>query len=273
MASTQTAEIRAEPAGRGPDAGADLPIVQIWLKAAGSPFRYITRLAKFGSIPLALALGIEALRRLLQTVGWLGQLPLYPLLLAMAVVYVPFDVAWTRLIINGTPAIAVRGYFPFRRAEARYLLAAMLLRLSWLIILVPAAIMAFARRGFDHHLVLEGGVLFLVTCVALTIGIVRSLYVLPALAIGKYEGLRKEWRQSRGQFERLIALVALARLPYLLALDLLDRLAMPYSVVAWKATIAGVQSIVYLFGQATAVAAIALAYDHTVKLRTSTGGS
>src|SRR5579859_125391 len=106
MESKQTAEPRTEPEDRGLEPGADLPIVQIWLKAAGSPFRYVTRLAKFGSIPLALALGIEALRSLLQTVGWLGPLPLYPLLLAVAVIYVPFDVAWTRLIINGTPATA-----------------------------------------------------------------------------------------------------------------------------------------------------------------------
>jgi hypothetical protein len=57
----------------------------------------------------------------------------------------------------------------------------------------------------------------------------------------------------------------LARLPYLLAIDLIDRLILPYSDRAFTAVMRGSQCLVYLFGEATIVAAIALAYRHAAQ--------
>jgi hypothetical protein len=147
-----------------------------------------------------------------------------------------------------------------------------MLRLSWLVIFVPLLLFRYGQRNFDPHSIVEGGVLFLITCVVVMIGVVRSLYLLPALAINMYDGLTKVWRQSRGEFERLLV-DGLARLPYLLLLDLLDRLVVSYSSVFWKAAIGGTEAIVYLFAEATAVAAIALAYQHSTKQRGVVRGS
>src|SRR5260370_6895097 len=46
------------------------------------------------------------------------------------------------------------------------------------------------------------------------IGYVRLAFVFPAIAIGRYPGIRTAWTQTAGNIERLAAILVLAFLPY-----------------------------------------------------------
>ena len=46
------------------------------------------------------------------------------------------------------------------------------------------------------------------------IAYVRLAFVFPAIAIGRYAGIREAWKQTAGNIERLAAILVLAYLPY-----------------------------------------------------------
>ena len=48
---------------------------------------------------------------------------------------------------------------------------------------------------------------------------VRLAFVFPAIAIGRYAGIRVAWKQTAGNIERLAAIIVLAFLPYWIVRD------------------------------------------------------
>ncbi len=236
----------------------------IWLSAAKTPFRYPLQLLKFGAVPIAVFLAAEMIASLVTFLGWVQQVPLFLFIVVAAVANVPFDVAWNRLVINGAAAVVVRGYYPFRRAEVRFLVAVLSFRLIWLTLYGPVLLIRHGRQTFDHHMVFEGGILLLVWLLGATIVVFRLVLALPALAINRYAGIKAVWLQSQGKFERIVAIVALARLPYVFAIDLIGRLVSADSMVLFTALVRIIQAFGVLLAEATAVAAIALVYKAIV---------
>jgi hypothetical protein len=219
-------------------------MIPIWLRALTSPFSNLSQLLKFGAIPVLLTVGIELVETLLVSTGIIVMAAPFWTLLAFTIAYVPFEVGWTRLTINGPAAVADRSYFAFARTESHYLVATILFEVAWTVTLVPALLMRLGTRNFDWPLVFEGGFLLFAVFVAILVGLIRLLFIFPAIALGRYRGVATAWRQSKGSFERLAALELLARLPYLLAIDLIDRLILPYSDRAFTAVMRGSQCLV-----------------------------
>jgi hypothetical protein len=243
----------------------DLPVIAILLTASALPFRYLPQLVKFGAISVLSAAAVELAETMMVANGvirWGSVLPL----LAAVIAYVPFDVAWTRVVLNGPSGVQSRSYFQLGHTEARYLLVSVLFVLVWVMMLVPGWLINLGAKDFDHHLQLEAGVLLLLQFVAIVICVVRSVFIFPAVATDSYHGLALEWSRSKGRFERLLMLMVLVRLPYLLVIDMLDRLIHPYSPFVLTALLTLSQSVVYLLAEAISVAAITLAYRHTAEL-------
>src|SRR6266478_637043 len=103
MAPTQPAPF-AEASG---GTRRDLPVISISCTASALPFRYLPQLVKFGAISVLSAAAVELAETMMVANGVLRWGSFVPLLAAV-IAYVPFDVAWTRGVINGPPGVQVR---------------------------------------------------------------------------------------------------------------------------------------------------------------------
>jgi len=79
---------------------------------------------------------------------------------------------------------------------------------------IPYVILRYGQRNFDSQITLLGGAAAVLGLGIYTIGYVRLAFIFPAIAIGKYAGVRAAWRQTAGNIERLAAMLVLAFLPY-----------------------------------------------------------
>src|SRR5258708_6268509 len=155
--------------------GGTQPIVEIALRSLASPFKYPLLLIKFGAVPFFLSVILEIIGNLLHTTGLVRSFGLFWVLLGLTVVYIPFDVGWTRLVIEGAPSVANRSLFPFGRTERYFLLAVFLFGCSWIILAIPVLVARSALRGFNHDLQLAAGLLLLWTFVVIVVCVVRLL--------------------------------------------------------------------------------------------------
>jgi hypothetical protein len=237
-----------------------LPVFAIWRRAAALPFLNFPQLLKFGGIPFLLSVAASIFWNLLIPYSRLNSAPFFKLV-TLALFYIPFDVSWNLLAVLGRNAVGSRGIFPIGRTEGRYLVVAMSLKLSWLALFPAVFLFHRAQVNFDRHLVLETIIGLLALTVVILILSTRPLLLLPAVALNAYAGLAAGWRQSRGAFEQLLALIAMARLPYFLLLDILDRIltANP-TAIGFRAALALAQLLIFLLSEATAVGVIADSY-------------
>lgn len=241
----------------------DLPVLATALHAFYLPLRYPLALIKLGAVPALITVLISLSATAIEALGVLNRVAPGWILIADTFVYVPFAVGWTRLAISGPERIARRGPFHFRRPEGYYLLAVFLFSLSWIIVLLPLyGLRELAIRTLDPQLKMASGILTIASLFIVTICLTRSLLVLPALAVNQYKGIAAAWRLTKCSFERLLALEAIAHLPYLIALAVLAGLTEPYYSLAYRAAVNIAQSIAWMFGQAFVVGTVALAYQH-----------
>jgi hypothetical protein len=242
-----------------------LPATEIALHSLALPFQHILPLLRMGVVPFLLAVSLQIVGNIFRTTGVVHSLGLFWVMLGLIVVYIPFDVGWTRLVITGPPSIANRSLFPFGRPERYYLLAVFLLGCSCLTLAFPVFAARLALRGFNHDLQVAAGLLLLWTLVAIVVCVIRLLFVFPAIATNSYQGLTTAWKQTKGNFETLALLYTGIKLPYLLMLAILDAFVEPYSPFILKAMIMSVQCLILLLSQATTVGMIALAYKRLVQ--------
>jgi hypothetical protein len=240
----------------------DLPVAQIAKRALAMPFKHLTPLVRMGGISFILSVILQISANLLKGGGGWASMALLLVIIALAIVYIPFEVGWTRLVLDGPSAVADRPVFQMGRIEWRYLITVLLFGLPWLLIFVPIFVIYYAYLNFEHHLVIEATVVMLWLFIAIAVCVIRAILIFPAIATDNYKGFAASWRQTKGSFETLAVLETLVRLPYALVLTLLARLVVPYSPTALKVGVAGFQSLLYVFSNATVVGALALAYRH-----------
>jgi hypothetical protein len=77
--------------------------------------------------------------------------------------------------------------------------------------------------------------------VILLIASIRILFLLPAIATNTYAGLKTSWLQTRGHFERLLAVAATTYAPFFVIAEILlrltrDRNSFPIGVICWIAS-------------------------------------
>ena len=193
----------------------ELPVFPLVTESLLMPFRYLPELVKFGWIPYAAILAIDlvgyGLMREDVAKGATGAL----MAIAHFVLFTPFSVAWTKLAIRGRPAVAKHPQFLYSRTQWFYLLAVAAMMVALLVLAgLPYLIVLYGQRNFDPQVRLLGETTMMLGVAIYAIAYVRLAFVFPAIAIGRYAGVRVAWKQTAGNIERLAAILVLSFLPY-----------------------------------------------------------
>ncbi len=193
----------------------ELPVSPIVKESLLMPFRYLPELVKFGWIPFVAILAIDlvcfGLLREDVSRGVTGGL----MAIAHFVLFTPLSVAWSKLAIRGRQAVAKHPQFSYSRTQLLYLLASAVMMAALLVLVaIPYVVLRYGQRNFDKQIELLGGAAMMLGLGVYVIGYVRLAFVFPAIAIGKYAGIRDAWKQTAGNIERLAAILVLAFLPY-----------------------------------------------------------
>jgi hypothetical protein len=193
----------------------ELPVFPIVKETLLMPFWYLPELVKFGWIPFVAILSIDlvcyGLVREDVAKGATGAL----MTLAHFILFTPFSVAWTKLAIRGRAAVAKHPSFSYSRTQWFYLLAATVMMVVLMVLVgMPYVIFRYGQRNFDSQISLFGGTIMMLGLGVYVIAYVRLAFVFPAIAIGRYAGIREAWKQTAGNIERLAAILLLAFLPY-----------------------------------------------------------
>ena len=207
--------VNGETDGRRRFTVVELPVFPIVKETWLMPFWYLPELLKFGWIPFAAILAIDlvsfGLLREDVSRGATGGL----MTIAHFVLFTPFSVAWTKLAIRGRAAVAKHPSFSYSRTQWFYLLAsAVMIAVLVVLVGIPFVIFRYGQRSFDSQISLFGGTIMMLGLGVYVIAYVRLAFVFPAIAIGRYAGIREAWKQTAGNIERLAAILVLAFLPY-----------------------------------------------------------
>jgi hypothetical protein len=193
----------------------ELPVFPIVTESILMPFRYLPELIKFGKMPFILILAVDVFCYGLLRQDFSKALTGSIMVVAHFVLFTPFSVAWTKLAIKGRGAVAKHPSFAYSRTQWMYLLADAAM-LAALIVLVglPFVVVRYGQRNFDNQIALLGGAIATLGLGVYLVVYLRLAFVFPAIAIGRYPGLRASWKQTAGNIERLAAIIVLAFLPY-----------------------------------------------------------
>lgn len=238
----------------------DLPVVEIWKTALMLLVNHAPTLIQIGWAPALIGFVVMAGVRLLTAEGVIGHGGSFWLYLLVVIIYTPLSVGWAQLAIVGQESAARRSPFTFGRTELVYLLATIAQQLVWVLLVLPALLTYYAQQNFEPSLMVDGVFLLFALLIAIVICLTRTVYIFPAIAVGRFQGIAAAWRQSRYSLERLLALEALARFPWLILIALLRGAVFAWSPLTAQMTVLAFVAILSVLEEATAVGAIALAW-------------
>ncbi len=238
----------------------ELPVFPIVAQSLGLPFKYLPELVKHGGIPFALILVASAISFLLTREDASKNATGVLMAVAHFILFTPFSVTWSKLAIYGRPAIATDPPFAYSRTQWLYLLASAVMMISLAIVVGPsAALLRYGQQNFDNQVMMAAGSLLVAGLILFAIGFVRLAFVFPAIAIAKYPGISAAWKQTRGNIERLAAIIVLSYVPYYVVSRVLDWL-IGYHPPGLAAAAKGCLDMLLVAMATTALAGPALAY-------------
>ena len=194
-----------------------MPVLSIVRESWLMPFRYLQELVKFGWIPFAASLVVRFVCFLLLREDVSRSVTNTLMGTTHFILFTPFSVAWTKLAIQGRQAVEKRPAFAYTRTEWMYLLASAMMMAAFLALVIsPLRSGLQGHRNFEHQIELLGMGGSVLGLGVFVVGYVRLAFVFPAIAIGRYAGIRVAWRQTAGNLERLAAIILLSYFPYYL---------------------------------------------------------
>jgi hypothetical protein len=128
--------------------------------------------------------------------------------LVYGITIVPFSISWTRLVVLGAASNTDRSSYTFGKKEFKYLSVSLAIIVLFFGPLTLLMIVANSIKSVPLPLVF--GCVVLVTELAVAI---RFTFILPAIALDSYKGLKAAWRQTRSVALRIMAVIFLSGLP------------------------------------------------------------
>ena len=193
----------------------ELPVFPIVQESLLMPLNFLPQLVKFGWIPFAAILVLDLICFGLLREDVSRGVTATLMAIAHFVLFTPFSVAWTKLAIRGRQAVAKHPQFSYSRTQWFYMLANGVMMAALLVLGgVPYLLLRYGQRNFDSQISLFGETEMMLGLGIYALAYVRLAFVFPAIAIGRYAGLRDAWKQTAGNFERLVAVIVLAVLPW-----------------------------------------------------------
>ena len=241
-----------------------LPVFPIVRESWLMPFRYLPELVKFGWIPFAANLCFRFVSFVLLREDVSRGITNTLMPTAHFILFTPFSVAWTRLALQGRPAVAKYPAFAYRRTEWLYLLASAIMMAAFLsLVIYPLLTSLRGQHNLERQVELLGMGGSILGLGVFVVGYIRLGFVFPAIAVGRYAGIAAALRQTAGNLERLAAIILLSYLPYYL----IRQAFLWYMGYHPPGVIAGLSACIDMIPIAlatTALAAPALAYKMLV---------
>jgi hypothetical protein len=211
-----------EPSGTFP-----IPVGATAWQALKLPFQHPGLFMRLAVVPLAMIVAVQvaggflaengpAFEPLVLTDQWAfyalllrGHWAFYGLwLLIFWVVSAPFWVGWTRFSVLGTEGVSDYSWFTFRARELKCLAAFLVIT-----VLVAGPILLCVYIGYALHWSVSALVLAAVIGVAEIVVGLRFTFVLPAIALDSFAGVRSAWNQTRSTILRIMGAIFLTFLP------------------------------------------------------------
>ena len=249
----------------------DLPIVRIAIEAVILPFQHLDTFANFVWIPTLANAVVSLLAWVLAYYGMSQNQQRVISWIVNTLAFTPFAVAWFRLILLGPQSIARRPVFAVGKVELQYLAAyALLVTAVAVTVGFPAMLMQSAHIHYyvtHESLPLTGAAVIVGATIAI-IMCIRCSFVFPAIAIQRYAGFEPALRQTRGYFERMLAIDAIALGPWFVVARLVDHVGNN----SWQLITAGLDIVgvgIHTFEVATVIGTVALSYKFLIFGRAS----
>jgi hypothetical protein len=200
---------------RGSDVAAGgerLSIVRTTAAALAMPFRYPVELVRFGAVVFALSIANDVVLHYLSQVS----VRYWWMMLSHVAIYTPLAIVWTRITVLGRKSVSTIGLYRYSAVEVRYLLASALV---YIILLGPVLVIVqwalTAHQAGDSASANGLAVPAIVIIFVDLIVFVRLSFLFPAIALQRYRGIGAAWRQTHGNFERLLAIETAVLVPYI----------------------------------------------------------
>ena len=244
-----------------------LPVVRIIFRSLLLPFTYTPEVWKVSLITFAVVLATNLVGLSVRHFTEVGHNRLFQgsEMLIRAIVIAPFAVAWSKVALDETTSVQGFGTLPFGMTELWYAVANVAM---WLLFLVPMflflRLITTARQAGDEAIMGAVGIFALTVVVAIALVQIRMSFLFPAIATGRYQGVRTAWTQTRGYLEALGAIEASVTIPFLIVWMLTRHFRSPgEGYLEWFALYA-LGDAVMLLWEVSFVAGPALAYAFLV---------
>jgi hypothetical protein len=139
--------------------------------------------------------------------------------LAYGIIVVPFSISWTRLVVLDVGSNTGRTWHTFGRKEFKYLSVALTITL---LLFGPSALFFYIAYSMEW-----AAVPLILACVVLIAELalgIRFTFILPAIAVDSYSGLKTAWKQTRSVVLRIMAVIFLSGLPINCGTSILHRI-------------------------------------------------
>lgn len=246
-------------------ATAKLPVIATAGEAIKLPLEHWREFIKFASLPIV----VNAFMHLID--AWVGfqKHPFWSILLGLALLIAliawltSLNVAWVRLIINGSDSVSRRNFWTFGRVERNFVAGEAVLGLIPVVPFLVAGGIALVFRNETAKVV----PLTLVAIGLLIVGIgcsIRLWFILIELALQRYNSWRVSWKQTKRIVWRLIGLSILAPLPFFIGQAISSLVQREVANHAgWLVLTAVAQGVFVALSNAATIGALALAYKFT----------
>jgi hypothetical protein len=243
-----------------------LPVVRIIFRSLLLPFKHIHEVWKVSLVTYGVMLAANLIELFVDTHTEAGNPALQASgVLVHAIVIAPFAVAWSKIAIDGTTAVENLPALPLGRIELWYAVANVAI---WFLFLLPVlpllGLVTTARQGGDEAMMGVAGILALAAVLAVAFALVRMSFLFPALATGRYQGIRAAWTQTRGYLEALGVIEAGVCVPFFIAWLFARRFRTPDEGYVECFALYALGDAVLLLWEAGSVSGPALAYEFLV---------
>jgi hypothetical protein len=244
-----------------------LPVVRIIFRSLRLPFQHVHRVWKVSLVTFGLVLASNLIELFISNQTGVGDNPAFRESTALihAIIIAPFAVVWSKIAIDGTAGVEGSGALPLETTELSYAVASVALWLLFLLPLFPLfQMMTTARQSGDEATMGVAGIFAIVVAVMVAFAVVRMSFLFPAIAIGRYQGVRAAWVQTRGYLEALSAIEGAVCIVYLMIWLFARHFRRPdEGYLEWFAFYA-VGDAVLLLWEASFVGGPALAYEFLI---------
>jgi hypothetical protein len=232
-----------------------IPVTKSAKEALYLPLGYFRQLFRFAFVPILIIGAAQALGGVITVAT--GRKVFYGLWwLPYGILVIPFSVSWARLAILGVGGNLGRRWSTFGAREVKYL--SISLAISFLLFGPAAVCFYFAYLKDWASLPFIVGLAFLM--LGLVIG-TRFFFLLPAIAVDSYRGLKSVWQQSHSVVLRIMAVVLLSSLPINCGESILRRVEASVKDVPLIVLVLGFGDVLLLFvSAAVTTGAVALCY-------------